>query len=108
MNSEELFRRLLGPEKPWIIRDIRFDHHEKGVDIFIDSPTASRLHSPICGSSFGVLETEERTWRHLNIFQYPAHVHAREPRIKPGHGKKTVDLPWAGKGSRFTLHFKHL
>jgi hypothetical protein len=37
-----------------------------------------------------------------------AHVHAREPRIKPGHGKKTVDLPWAGKGSRFTLHFKHL
>ena len=34
-------------------------------------------------------------------------MHAREPRIKCNdHGKKTVDLPWARKGSGFSLHFE--
>ena len=36
-------------------------------------------------------------------------MHAREPMIKCGqHGKKTVDLPWARKGSGFSLHFEAL
>ena len=45
----------------------------------------------------------------LDVFQYPTYVHAREPRIKcDQHGKKTVDLPWARKGSGFSLHFEAL
>ena len=44
---------------------------------------------------------------HLNIFQYPTYLHAREPGIKCNeHGKKTVDLPWARKGSGFSLRFE--
>ena len=38
VNSEELFRRLLGLEESWIIREIRFDHQERSVNIFIDFP----------------------------------------------------------------------
>ena len=50
-----------------------------------------------------------RTWRHLNIFQYPTYVHAREPKIEcDWYGKDTVDLPWARKGSGFSLYFEAL
>jgi len=46
------------------------------------------------------METPER-------IPYPTHVHAREPRIKCNdHGKKTVDLRRARKGSGFSLHFE--
>ncbi len=109
MNSEELFRKLLGLEEPWSIKEIKFDHQEKRVDIFIDFARGSRFPCPVCGVPYGVHDTEERTWRHLNIFQYPTYVHAREPRIKCNeHGKKTVDMPWARKGSGFSLHFEAL
>ena len=36
-------------------------------------------------------------------------MHARGPRIKCNtHGRKAVDLPWARKGSGFSLHFAAL
>ena len=109
MKSEELFRKLLGLEDPWIIKEIKFDHQEKKVEIFLDFPKGSGFPCPVCGILYGVHETEERTWRHLNIFQYPAYVHAREPGIKCNeHGKKTVNLPWARKGSGFSLQFEAL
>ena len=57
MNSEELFRRLLGLEEPWIIKEIKFDHQEKRVDIFIDFPGGSRFPCPVCGISYGVHDT---------------------------------------------------
>ena len=107
MKSEELFRKLLGLEDPWVIKVIKFDHQGKRVDIFMDFPSGSKFPCPVCGIPYGVYDTEERTWRHLNIFQYPTYVHAREPRIKCNeHGKKTIDLPWARKGSGFSLHFE--
>jgi transposase len=89
MNSEELFRRLLGPEESWIIREIKFDHQGKRVNIFIDFPKGSRFPCPVCGMQYGAHDTEDRIWTHLNIFQYPAFVHARKQRIKfSTHGKK--------------------
>ena len=107
MKSEELFRKLLGLEDPWIIKEIRFDHQGKRVDIYMDFPRGSKFPCPVCGISYGVYDTEERTWRHLNIFQYPTYVHAREPRIRcRDHGKKTAALPWARKGSGFSLQFE--
>ena len=52
-------------------------------------------------------DTIKREWRHINFFQYRAYIHAREPRIKcPEHGIKTVKVPWARKGSGFTLSFE--
>ena len=35
MNSEELFKKLLCPEA-WYIKEIRFDHENKRVEIWID------------------------------------------------------------------------
>lgn len=79
------------------------------MDIFIDFPRGSKFPCHVCGQPFDVHDTKERTWRDLNIFQYPTHVHAREPRIKcDQHGKKIVDLPRTRKGSEFSTHFEAL
>ena len=43
MNSKELFRRLLGLEDPWTIKEIRFDHQERRINIFIDFLKGSRF-----------------------------------------------------------------
>ena len=71
MNSVELFKKLLGLEEPWYIKEIRFDHDDTRVDIWIDFQKGSRFKCPLCGKLYGVHETDERTWGHLNIFQNP-------------------------------------
>ena len=71
MNSEELFRKLLGLEDPWVIKEIKFDHNEKRVDIFIDFPRGSRFPCPVCGTSYGVHDTEDHTWDSLTYSSIP-------------------------------------
>ena len=63
MNSEELFKKLLGLEEPWYIKEIRFDHEDKRVDIWIDFQKGSRFKCPLCGKQCGVHETGGRTWK---------------------------------------------
>mgnify|MGYP001173888324 FL=1 len=54
-----------------------------------------------------VHDTIEKTWRHLNFFQYKAYIHFRTPRTNcPEDGIHLVDSPWASPGSGFTLLFK--
>jgi len=57
--------KLLGLEGPWVIREIKFDHKGKRVDIFMDFPRGSKFPCPVCGIPYGVWDTEERTWRHF-------------------------------------------
>ena len=46
MNSEELFRRLLGLEEPWIIKEIKFDHQEKRVGYLHRFPKGIKIPMP--------------------------------------------------------------
>ncbi|WP_423233659.1 helix-turn-helix domain-containing protein [Aminirod propionatiphilus] len=48
-----------------------------------------------------------KSWRHMNLFQYKAYLHARLPRVAcPSHGIHTAKVPWAREGSGFTLLFE--
>ncbi|WP_423233623.1 helix-turn-helix domain-containing protein [Aminirod propionatiphilus] len=48
-----------------------------------------------------------KSWRHMNLFQYKAYLHARLPRVDcPSHGIHTAKVPWAREGSGFTLLFE--
>ena len=50
------------------------------------------------------LHFKEMTWRHLNFFQHHCYITASVPRVRcPEHKVKQVDVPWARKGSSFTL-----
>ena len=52
-------------------------------------------------------DTVNRTWRHLNFFQYETYIHAKMPKVSDGQGHcPTVQAPWARKNSGFTLLFE--
>ena len=56
-----------------------------------------------------VHDSVDRSWRHLNFWQYPTYIHARVPRVVGEDGKVSqVEVPWARPGSGFTALFEAL
>ena len=91
---------------PWHVTDVEFRDTDTGgrePRITIGYGPGSRFHCPEAGceeSSCPVHDTMERTWRHLNFFQYKAFIDASVPRVAcPEHGVRTVTVPWTRPGS---------
>ena len=105
ISQEELFRIALGLEKPWYIKAIDFKVEEMQLDLHIDFESGSNFPCPSCGRlGCHVHDTIERTWRHLNFFQFKTYLHCRVPRTEcEDCGVKQVKVPWARKSSGFTL-----
>jgi transposase len=111
MNSNEIFTLALGLTKPWIISN---------VEIQTDADSVSELHIHLgfkrghkfedeTGAECPVHDTKVKTWRHLNFFEHTCQLHCSVPRIRTSEGKvRLVDVPWARKGSGFTLLFEAL
>lgn len=101
MRESELFAVGLGIVSPWNIVDLQLLEGE--VHVRVDFERGARFEGN------PVHDTVERTWRHLNFFQFPCYVHARVPRVKDELGKVSmVQVPWAEGGSGFTLQFERL
>jgi transposase len=106
-----LFGIALGINPPWEVVGIEFSKEAKRLDIKIDFKRGANFDCPVCGSPAPAYDTTEKTWRHLNFFQYEAYLTARVPRVKcpnTGCGVKQVQVPWARAGSGFTLLFEAL
>jgi transposase len=110
MRDTQLYQRILGLEGPWQVKDVELDVDAGRVDIRVEHEPNVRWVCPACGRALSCYDhAEERTWRHLDTCQYQTHLHARIPRVNcPEHGVKQVDVPWAGKHSRFTLLLERL
>ena len=109
MDANELFKTALGLQPPWEVASLDFDLSKRRLDIRVDFQKGSSFPCPACGVPSKAHDTEERTWRHLDFFQHAAYLTARVPRCNcDEHGIKTVDVPWARKGSGFTLMFEGL
>ncbi len=114
MNTTELFTAALNLEKPWETSRVEFipdpaDPSSMELHIWLSYQAGSQFPCPVegCGDSCREYDHKERTWRHLNFFQYRTYIHASVPRIKcTKHGVKTIEVPWARKGSGFTLLFE--
>jgi transposase len=67
-----------------------------------------RASCPQCGENCPVRDyATERQWRHLDTMNFETVIKARTPRSNcPECGVKTVEVPWSGKHSRFTLMFE--
>ena len=62
---------------------------------------------PVCGRLCKAHDFKTMTWRHLNFFQHHCYITAQLPRVRCSeHGVKRIKVPWARKGSRFTLLFE--
>jgi transposase len=78
------------------------------MKIHVDFKKGSRFSCSKCGENeLPVYDTAEKTWRHLNFWQYKTFVHMRTPRtICPKCGKHLWIPPWNGQNSGFTLLFE--
>lgn len=95
---------------PWQVAEVEFDEEAKRLNIRLDFPPGSRFPHPDTGQLSPVYDTEERSWRHMNFFQFECYVHAFVPRVDggPGAGVKRVALPWARPHTGFSLLMESL
>ena len=109
----ELFQQALHIDSPWLIKSIDFDADKKRLDIYIDFKRGSTFSYPDISTGkakqYKAYDTIQKTWQHLNFFEYECHLHTRVPRIKRDDGKvRLISTPWQGKVSGFTLLFEAL
>lgn len=109
-NHEQLFAAALQITEPLYVKSVDFDLSEGELHIHIDFRKGSKFKCPVCGQDgLDVHDTVEKTWRHLNFFQYKAFLHLRTPRTDcPKDGVRMTTVPWASSGSGFTLLFEAL
>ena len=110
INHEQLFSTALGLEDPIYVKEVTFDAKTGELHLYLDFQKGSRFTCPVCGKEKQpVHDRLEKTWRHLNFFQYKTYIHFRTPRINCGKdGVKMIKVPWAKPGSGFTLLFEAL
>lgn len=106
MDQKDVFAIALGVVgTPWRVVEVSFDKNLKRLDIHLDYPPGSRFPHPESGEALSVYDSEPRSWRHLNFFQFECYVHAHVPRVGggPGVSVKRAAVPWARPHSGFTL-----
>lgn len=106
MDQKDVFAIALGLEgTPWKVVDVHFDPDRKCLNIDLDFPPGSRFPHPETGQPCSVYDSEPRSWRHLNFFQFECYLNAHVPRVDGGSegGVKRVTVPWARPHSGFSL-----
>jgi len=109
MNSKDIITLGLGLQAPWEITgqllDTNKNPHE--LRLTIQAQRGTRYPCPVCGELCHAHDFKEMTWRHLNFFQHHCYITAAVPRVRcQEHWVKQIEVPWARKGSKFTLLFE--
>jgi len=102
MDAKELFTMALQLTPEWKVTECRLDQEARRLTLKLDFTAGSKFSAP--GASHQLLcpvhDTVEKTWRHLDFFQYQTELVARVPRVETPEGKVVqVEVPWARAGS---------
>src|ERR1700737_1625089 len=96
MQDRELYRQILGIEKPWFVGGVELKFEEGEVHVYLEHGEVASWPCAECGNKCKLYDHQpERQWRHLDTCQYETILHAEPPR-------SLVKLPWAEANSRFT------
>jgi transposase len=108
VQDKELYQQILGLSSPWAVADVQLDHVAQEVRVRVEHPRGAKFRCCECDSECPIHDhAAERRWRHLDSCQFKTVLIATPPRVKcPTHGVKNAVLPWAEKGSRFTMLFE--
>jgi transposase len=108
ISVHEHYRRLLLLPEPWEVTKVEEDLIGQRVTVWLRWPDGMKVPCPVCGQPAPIYDRlPERTWRHLSVMQYRLELRCAIPRCDCGQdGVKTMMVPWAEPGSRFTLHFE--
>lgn len=106
MEAKDLFTLALQLSAEWRVSACELDQAAHRLTLKLDFKAGSKF--PVPGASHQLLcavhDTVEKTWRHLDFFQYQTELVARVPRVTTPEGKVVqVAVPWARPGSGFTL-----
>ena len=107
VQEKEFFEQVLGLVEPWHVKDIKLDLAGSRVDVVVES-TPGHVWISEDGSRLHIHGWEERRWRHLDTMQLETVIVAKVPRLlDPQSGQtQTASVPWATKGSRWTVLFE--
>ena len=108
ISVHEHYRRLLLLPKPWEVTKVEDDLVGQSVTVWLRWPDGVKVPCPACGKPMPIYDRmPERSWRHLSVMQYRLELRCAVPRCDcEQDGVKTMSVPWAEPGSRFTLHFE--
>src|SRR6056297_1284907 len=107
-SKEEHYEQLLGLSGAWKVSAVTLDVSAKRVEVEIGYDLSQSMECPECGEDCAHYDHREmREWRHLDTMQFETVLRCEVPRCNcADHGVKTLRVPWARKGSRFTLLFE--
>lgn len=111
--QEDLFSKALGIKAPWFIESVNFEADKGELTIKVGYAKGSEFEyvNKATGEIgyYKTYDSKEKTWRHMNFFQYRCYIKARIPRVDIGGGNiKQVKAPWEGIAKGFTLLFEAL
>ncbi|WP_062350066.1 ISL3 family transposase [Bacillus kwashiorkori] len=106
-----VFQKALGIEDPWYVIDYELNQNDYILDIYLDFRRGSEFVCTHCGhpqAKVHDIVNDDRTWRHLNFWQYQTILHARLPRTKCNLCNKirTIHVEWSRPGAGFTWFFE--
>ncbi|MFZ3580502.1 ISL3 family transposase, partial [Virgibacillus sp. DJP39] len=107
-----VFQSALDIPEPWYVFHHELAKNERTLHIYIEYRSGAKFSCPNCGKSgckVHDIQDQDRTWRHLDFWQYQTLLHARMPRVKcESCGKiRTVEIDWARPGAGLSLFFEH-
>lgn len=106
-----LFERSMGLGDEWEVSDVWFEERGGAQDelhVRVAHRKGQAVECPVCHRKRGTYDTRERTWRHLDIWQYETIVHCAVPRADcPEDGVHACRMPWEVRpSSHFTALFE--
>jgi transposase len=106
--EKELFSTALGLMEPVYIDEVVFDKVESTLHIHMDFRRGGKFECSECGTKgLPVYDTVDKTWRHLNFWQYKTYIHMRTPRTTcPKCGERLWVPPWGRVESGCTQLFE--
>lgn len=101
MTTEDVLESLLLPVgSDWKIEKVIKDDSNECV--YVDVKFA-KDEVTVAGKQFPIFDfRHERTWRHLDLWQYKTYIRARIPRYKPEGKPISLEVPWADPMERVT------
>lgn len=105
MHTDDILLLGIGIQRPWQLVDQHLDTSTQPHELHLQVAGERGAHypCPTCPAH----DFQEKRWRYVNFFQHHCYITASVPRVKcPEHGVRQVEVPWARKGSAFTLLFE--
>ncbi|MCD6262035.1 MAG: transposase family protein [Deltaproteobacteria bacterium] len=109
MHSNEILNLGPGLQESWKTTGqiLKTDKQPHVLRLTVKADRGAEFPCPVCGRLCKAHDFKTMTWRHLNFFQHHCYITAYVPRVRCyEHGVKRIKVPWARKGSHFTLLFE--